>query len=98
MIGGRRGELFKQVNQQDQAVNRTSVLTQHILLPELRGSLDTKLFPIWRGKRPENTKLMSGPMLQRHSTFRPHLVSPDALVCFLVAYLSVDLAVLELPL
>lgn len=73
MTGGRHGELFKHRNQQSQAGDRTSVLTQHNPLPELRGSLDTKLFPIWMSKRPENTKLTPGPMLQRHSTFSPTL-------------------------
>ena len=69
--GGRRGQLFKRVNHQNQTVDRTSVLTEHTLIPELRGSLDTKVFPIWMGKRPETTKLMPGPMFQRPATLCP---------------------------
>lgn len=45
VTGGRHGELSKGADQQHQVNDRTSVLTQHTLLPELWGALDMKLFP-----------------------------------------------------
>lgn len=54
--------------------DRTSVLPQHILLPEPGrggGSPGHQAFSIWMGKRPENTKPKPGPTSQRHSD--PHL-------------------------